>query len=240
MVVQMNKNDRRQSVLELTGGEVLKYFAKEAKDIAKAVNGAKERVQEVTILAMAHAEKHGDWTSTLLPIMEVMLTSGSGKEATHGPFGQAMGLAYAAYITKYTKLVYNPKGFNGRKLAKLPIHERWQWDKTKLFDVEAAERTKWWTLATQRNNRDEPDFLDETVYDARINRFIVAITKVFNETPGMTEETFDAYKAKLVDRVSKIKFAPVGTQVANSVDGRTGPENPERVVDEQEHETKAA
>ena len=216
--------------LEVKGGadRDAKYFATEAGKLKASVNGSKERVQALTLEAMAHAEAHGDWTSSLLPIMLVVLNT---KDAP-GVFGSEMGRLYAHYVASYTKLVYNPNGLNGRKLNKLSMAERWAWDKTKAFDVEAATKQKWWTIKLDRNSRDEKDFSDEAVWQDKCNRFVVGIQKLVNDGDIPADKWTD-YRNHLIGLLEKVKLPAVTASEAAKAtdDGRTGEVNPKRVDD---------
>lgn len=251
MVKQMVKGD--DGKMEFVDRDA-KYFAREASKLASSVNGSKERVQVLTIEAMHHAETHGDWTGSLLPIMEVVL---NGPNKAAGVFGNELGRAFAVYVTKYTKLVYNPKGLNGRKLNKLPIAERWAWDRTKSFDVAKAVTEKWWTLKRDNDAQDEKPF-DDDAWTAKANRFVVSIQSLIDDGK-VTEQKWPAYRDELIAKLNKVKFPAVvagrakvdtdGTSADDGTgplmdgdenDGRTGTNNPARVVDEQENKTEKA
>ena len=203
------------------------YFAREAGKLKASVNGSKERVQALTLEAMAHAEAHGDWTSSLLPIMLVVLNT---KDAP-GVFGSEMGRLYAHYVASYTKLVYNPNGLNGRKLNKLPMANRWAWDKSKVFDVEAATKQKWWTIKLDRSGRDEKDFHDEAVWHDKCNRFVVGIQRLVNDGDISADE-WPAYRDHLIGLLEKVKLPEVKAgRIEGSDDGRIAPSDPKRVDD---------
>lgn len=187
-------------VVKLSTAKNADYFAKAAKKLHSTVAHAKDHAQVLIIEAMEHAETHGDWHGSLLPIMEVMLNKGPKVE---GVFGSALGKAFAVYISTYTKLVYNPKGLNGRKLSKLTIGERWAWDKSKTFNTEEAKTVKWWTLKPQTNG-DVAKPIDEMFKD-KSNRFVVSFERFLLETEGMTVEAAEGYKAELLAMVNAIK-----------------------------------
>jgi hypothetical protein len=244
MVTRLNKNEAgKLSPEPRTQEQGVAYFKREAAKLLKSVSSSKETAQTLIIEAMEHAETHGDWTGSLLPIMEVML---NGPNKAAGVFGTEMGRAFAVYITTYTKLVYNPKGLNGRKLNKLPIAERWAWDKSKSFDVEAARNAKWWTLKPATNGDVDKDF-DEDAWTAKANRFVVSIQSLIDDGK-IAEQAWPAYRDELIAKLNKVKFPAVvagrelGTDADIQNDGRTGTVNPTRVVDGQadEREHKAA
>lgn len=101
-----------------------------ASDFKDAANGlykrnmsSKKDMQSALMCAVKHMNTHGDWTSTIKPLIDVGLS-----------FGKNLNVALQEWVLKFTWLAYDEKTKTFSK------------DQTKAMDLEGAANKEWWTM----------------------------------------------------------------------------------------------
>lgn len=101
-----------------------------AADFKNAANGlykrnmsTKKDMQSALICAMVHMEAHGDWTSSMQPLLDVGLS-----------FGKNLNVALQEWVLKFTWLAYDEKAKAFHK------------DQSKVMDLAGAKDKEWWTM----------------------------------------------------------------------------------------------
>lgn len=96
-------------------------FKAAAASLYKRNMSAKKDMQSALLCAFAHMNEHGDWTSSVKPLLDVGMS-----------FGKNLNVALIEYVLKYTWL-----GLDGKAFAK---------DKDKVMDLDGAKNKDWWTM----------------------------------------------------------------------------------------------
>lgn len=96
-------------------------FKAAAESLYKRNMSAKKDMQSALLCAFKHMNEHGDWTSTVKPLLDVGVS-----------FGKNLNVALMEYVLKYTWLALDGKA--------------WAKDKAKAMDLEGAALKDWWTM----------------------------------------------------------------------------------------------
>ncbi len=96
-------------------------FKAAATSIAKRNLATKSDMQSALVCALVHMDTHGDYTSSMIPLIEVA-----------GSFGKNLEVALFEWVLKFSWLGYTDK--------------KWAKDPTKAIDVEAAKAQSWWLM----------------------------------------------------------------------------------------------
>lgn len=105
-----------------TSGE----FAAAARNIRARGRSLKNDIQKVLICGLIHMEKHGDYTSSVIPVLDAI------KEAC----GKNLHVAAQEWVLKFSWLKYDE---SEKKMVK---------DQTKVMNIAEAKTVDWW--ATER------------------------------------------------------------------------------------------
>ncbi len=97
------------------------HFTAAAASFTRRNTSIKIDMQHATICALKHMEAHGDYTTTIMPLIECAKS-----------FGKNLHVAYMEYVLKYSWLALDGKA--------------WAKDKAKVMDLTGAEATEWWTM----------------------------------------------------------------------------------------------
>lgn len=96
-------------------------FKAAAEALYKRNMSAKKDMQSALLCAFKHMDEHGDWTSSVKPLLDVGVS-----------FGKNLNVALMEFVLKYTWL-----GLDGKAWAK---------DKAKKMDIDGAANKDWWTM----------------------------------------------------------------------------------------------
>jgi hypothetical protein len=96
-------------------------FKAAAESLYKRNMSAKKDMQSALLCAFKHMEEHGDWVSSVKPLLDVGMS-----------FGKNLNVALIEYVLRYTWL-----GLDGKAWAK---------DKAKKMDIDGAANKDWWTM----------------------------------------------------------------------------------------------
>lgn len=105
-----------------TSGE----FAAAARNIRSRGRSLKDDIQKVLVCGLVHMDKHGDYTSSVVPVLDAI------KDAC----GKNLHVAAIEWVLKFSWLKYDE---GEKKLVK---------DQTKTMNIVEAKTTDWW--ATER------------------------------------------------------------------------------------------
>lgn len=101
-----------------------------AADFKAAANGlykrnmsAKKDMQSALLCAIKHMDQHGDWTSTIKPLIDVGAS-----------FGKNLNVALQEWVLKFTWLAYDEQAKAFHK------------DQSKAMDLAGAAEKEWWTM----------------------------------------------------------------------------------------------
>lgn len=96
-------------------------FKAAAESLYKRNMSAKKDMQSALLCAFKHMDAHGDWTSSVKPLLDVGMS-----------FGKNLNVALMEYVLKYTWLAMDGKA--------------WAKDKSKVMDIAGAATKDWWTM----------------------------------------------------------------------------------------------
>lgn len=96
-------------------------FKAAAESLYKRNMSAKKDMQSALLCAFKHMDEHGDWVSSVKPLLDVGMS-----------FGKNLNVALMEYVLRYTWL-----GLDGKAWAK---------DKAKVMDLDGAANKDWWTM----------------------------------------------------------------------------------------------
>lgn len=98
-------------------------FKAAANSLYKRNMSAKRDMQSALICAVGHMDTHGDWTSSIKPLLDVGAS-----------YGKNLNVALQEWVLKFTWLAYDDKAKSFFK------------DKDKVMDLKGAQSTDWWTM----------------------------------------------------------------------------------------------
>lgn len=104
-------------------------FTKAAASFDRRNTSIKGDMQNALLCAMRHMDQHGDYTNTMIPLIE----AGKG-------FGKNLDVALKEFVLKYTWLALDGK--------------KWHKDREKSMNLTGAEAANWWD--TERAPKAQP------------------------------------------------------------------------------------
>lgn len=113
--------------------------------------GYKELLQQASVGALLHLEKHGNF-NVLKPLWKAATTFSTGE-----------GRKWHKWILEYSFMTYNPAGLRGEKLSKAAFQDLWRKDKSKHMNVDGARKNAWHDYKVQKAERTEPVNLSKYV-----------------------------------------------------------------------------
>jgi hypothetical protein len=106
-------------------------FEKVGKEIASGVPGYKQLLQNASVAAVIHLDKHGNF-NVIRPLWEAAKTFSAGE-----------GRKWFDWIISHTFLEYNPNKLRGNALAEAGFESLFKKNKAKKMDLDGAKKNAW-------------------------------------------------------------------------------------------------
>lgn len=193
-------------------------FAAAARSISTRGTSLKSDGQKALICALVHTDTHGDYTSSILPLLDAIKTA----------FGKNLHVAAQEWVLKYSWLRYDE---TTGKMVK---------DQSKVMKIEDAKTKMWWS--TERPAKAVP-FDAQKKVDSLFAAFDTAVTDGIASMPDLLELVLRKVAEKnptfIVDQFSTLE-AEEQNEILAVLVARTTAANDETVVEEPVAEAIAA